>query len=109
MEHRGLHHRLRCAWYRDGRRNAALIVGRLVAFWLSDRQQYALHFQLSSAALLCRILRRVRAGAQLVLGNATQQDLSVSPGVGCAGWYRPYIRRTPGTQAFALVADSRGL
>lgn len=50
----------------------------------------------------------VSARAQLVLGDAAQQDLPVGPCSRCAHGHRPYVRGSPGTQAFALVADRRG-
>lgn len=57
------------------------------------------------AALLCRILHRVRAGTTLVLGDDAQQD----PRGGCSHGHRPDVRRSPGTPAVAVVADARGL
>ena len=78
-------------------------------FGLSNQRQCPLHLQLSYAALLCRILRRVRARAQLVLGDAAQQDLPVSPGCGCHHGHGPDARGSPWTHAFALVADARDI
>ena len=79
VEHRRLHHRVRGAGRRDGRGNAPPLVDRLVAFRFGDQQQCPLHLQLPDAALLCRILRRVRARAPLVLGDDAQQDLPGGP------------------------------
>ena len=76
-------------------------------FRFGDRRQRPLHLQLPDAALLRRVLRRVRAGAPLVLGDAAQQDLHVGPRGGCAHGHRPDVRGSSGTHAFALVADAR--
>ncbi len=109
MEHRRLHHRVRGAGSRDGRRDASPIVDRLVAFRFGNRQQRPLHLQLPDAALLCRILRRVRAGAPLVLGNAAEQNCPVSPRGGCAHRHFPDICGSSRTRTFALVADARSV
>jgi len=61
------------------------------------------------AALLCRILHRVRAGTTLVLGDDAQQDPRGGRHGGCAHGHRPDVRRSPGTPAVAVVADARGL
>ena len=61
VEHRRLHHRVRSAWCSDGCRNAFPVVDRLDAIRIGDQRQCPLHLQLSYAALLCGILRRVRA------------------------------------------------
>jgi H+-transporting ATPase len=87
--------------------NAPPLVDRLVAFRFGDQRQCPLHLQLPDAALLCRVLRRVRAGAPLVLGDAAQQDLHGGPRGGCAHGHRPDVRGSPGTHAIALVADAR--
>ena len=76
VEHRGLHHGVRDAGRRDGRRGATPVVDRLVALRFGDRRQRPLHLQLSAAALLRRVLRGVRARAPLVLVDDAQQGRS---------------------------------
>ena len=109
MEHRRLHRRVRRAWYRDGCRNAFPVMDRLDEIRFGDQQQCPLHLQLSYAALLRRILRRVRARAPLVLGDPAEQDLPVGPRCGCHRRHRPDVRGPPGTHAVALVADAGGI
>jgi len=72
---------------------------------MSDNALYTL--QLPDAALLCRILRRVRAGAPLVLGDDAQQNPPGGADGGCAHGHRPDVRGSSGTHAIALVADAR--
>ena len=107
VEHRGLHYRVRCAGRYDGRGGAPPLVDRLVAFRSGDQQQWPLHLQLPDAALLCRVLHRVRAGAPLVLDDDAQQDPRGGPHGGYVHRHRPDVRRPPGTHAIALVADAR--
>ena len=76
-------------------------------FGLATERQCPLHLQLSDAALLCRVLHRVRAGAPLVLGDDAQQDPRGGPHGGCAHRHRPDVRGSPGPHAVALVADAR--
>ncbi len=63
VEHRRLHHRVRGAGRRDGRGGALPPVDRLVALRSGDQRQRPLHLQLPDAALLRRVLHRVRARA----------------------------------------------
>ncbi len=109
MEHRGLHHGVRGAGYRDGRGDAPPLVDRLVAFRVGNQRQCPLHVQFPDAALLCRILHRVRAGAPMVLGDDAQQDPHGRPHGGCAHGHRPDVRGSSGTHAIALVADARDI
>ena len=78
-------------------------------FGLATQRQRPLHLQLPDAALLRRVLHRVRAGAPLVLGDDAQQDPRGGPDGGCAHGHRPDVRGSPGTHAVALVADARDL
>ena len=80
--------RLRGAGRRDGRGGASRLVDRLVAFRFGDERQCPLHLQFPDAALLCRVLHRVRAGAPLVLGDDAQQGRS---------WRRSWRKRSSGT------------
>jgi hypothetical protein len=109
MGDRWLRHRIRSAWCRDGCRNAFPVVDWLDKLRFGDQQQCTLHLQLSYAALLCRILRRVRTRAPMVLGVPAKQDLHVSPRCGCHYWHRPDVCGSQGTHAIALVADSRDI
>ena len=106
LEHRGLHHRVLGAGRRDGRGGALLFVDLLVAFRFGDQRQYPLRVQLPDAALLCRILHRVGAGAPLVLGDDAQQNACGCPRGGYARGYCPDVRWSPGTHDIALVADA---
>ena len=107
VEHRGLYHRILGARRRDGRGGALLFVDRLVAFRFGDQRQCPLRVQLPYAALLCRILHRVGAGAPPVLGDDAEQNACGRPRGGYARGYCPDHRRSPGTHAIALVADAR--
>ena len=78
-------------------------------FGLANQRQCPLHLQFPDAALLCRVLHRVRAGASLVLGDDAQQDPYGGPRGGCAHGHRPDTRRSSGTHAIALVADARDI
>ena len=74
VEHRRLHRGVGGAGRRDGRRGAPPPVDRLVALRSGDQRQCPLHLQLPDAALLRRVLHRVRARAPLVLGDDAEQD-----------------------------------
>ena len=86
---------------------APRLVGRLVAFRFGDRRQCPLYFQLPAAALLCRVLRRVRSRAPRVLVDDAQQDAGCRPHGGYARRHDPDTRGSSGAHAIALVADAR--
>src|SRR5579872_4766868 len=109
MEHWRFHRRVRGAWDCDGCRDAFPVVDRLDEIRIGDEQQCPLHLQLSFAALFCRILRRVRARAPLVLGDPAEQDLSVGPCRRCHHRHPPDVCGTQRPHAVAVVADAGGV
>ena len=71
----GLHHRIRGSGHRDGRGGASLLEEGLVAFRKGDDRQWSLYIKLPDAALLCRVLHHVRAGAPVVLATMPSKSL----------------------------------
>ena len=79
VEHRRFHRGVRDSGCRHGRGGAPVPVVRLVALWSGDPRKRPLHVQLPAAAVLCRVLRGVRARAPLVLDDHAQHDTGGGP------------------------------
>jgi phosphoserine phosphatase len=65
----GLQHGIHRARHRDGRRNALLLVDRLVTFRFGIGQQCSGHLQFPDAALFFRFFKRIAERTTLVLGD----------------------------------------
>ena len=79
LEHREFHRDVGGAGCGDGGGDTPALVPGVVTFRFGDERPCSAHVQLSDAALLCRVLDRVRQRATLVLGDETQQDPGGGP------------------------------